>query len=129
MEERVNTVLIQHRTGAADKTGLVNHCLVYCSQALSTTDLPGPWGVKDKDKTKSDCHQQLFFTLSSKTLLLMHTVHLLVSIFFASFPPILQGQSGVQEQMDFSNKSFPSKCIPLLPPAIITFHYLSQPCI
>lgn len=38
-------MLIHHRP-AADKVGLVNHCLVYCSQALSSADLLGPLDVK-----------------------------------------------------------------------------------
>jgi len=115
VEERVNTVLIQHRTGAADKTGLVNHCLVYCSQALSTADLPGPWGVKDKDKTKSDCHQQLFFTLSSKTLLLMHTVHLLVSIFLPPSLLFYKGKAGCKSKWTSATNLFLPNASPSYP--------------
>lgn len=93
-------MLIHHRTAAADKTGLVNHCLVYCSKALSTADLTGPsWGVKVQGLNKEQLSPGAFFFFFFHPVIQNTALNAYCpSAYFnfaASFPPISQGQRGV----------------------------------
>lgn len=120
MEKRVNTMLIHQRTAAADKTGLVNHCLVYCSKALSTADLTGPWGVKVQGLNKEQLSPGaffffFFFTLSSKTLLLMRTVHLLISILLPPSLPFHKGRGECESKWTLATNPFLPNASPPTP--------------
>lgn len=103
-------MLINHRT-AADKTGLVNHCLVYCSQELSSADLLGPLGVKvQRLKQRAIVIRSFFFffcfTPLPKTLLLMSTVHLLVSILLPPSLPFHKGKAEGESKWTLATNPF-----------------------